>query len=317
MSENILTESEAVEIPLTQIGQQYESLRIINPASELGMLRSMEKYGQLSPLVVCRAQNNKYELIDGFKRLRAGCKLNKKSLKAKALNIGSQAGKAAILQLNWVGKSISQMEEAMVLHSLYHDNGLSQVEIATLISRHKSWVCRRIRLIEHLDDEVQESIKLGLIKVSVGWKLTQLQRCNQEPVLHTIRKHRLSVRQTQELITALLSRPKCEHEDLIRNPMQVVYSGPTVGKDKRLSQAGLSLSTNLQSMQQCCLSITKGVSPQGLSQLTEADILCLSPQIGRCIRMAQDSQDNLNKILNRLNTAQEKGAARPSMAGNN
>jgi ParB/RepB/Spo0J family partition protein len=304
MSENILRESEPIEIPLAQIGHQYESLRIINPSSELSMLRSMEKYGQLSPLVVCRAQNNKYELIDGFKRLRVGRKLNKKSLKAKALNINPQAGKAAILQLNWVGKSISQMEEAMVLHSLYHDNGLSQVEIATLISRHKSFVCRRICLIEQLDDEVKESIKLGLIKVSAGWKLARLQRCNQGIVLLAIRQHRLSVRQTQELITALLSRPKCEHEALLRNPLHIVYSSPPLGKDKRLSQGGLILHKNLQSMQRDCLSITKRVSPQ--NHLTEGDILCLSPQIGQCIRMVQDTQDYLNMIINRSHMVQGK-----------
>lgn len=297
MSENTLQETEPVEIPLAQIGHQHERLRIINPLSELSMLRSMGKYGQLSPVVVYRAQNNKYELIDGFKRLRAGWKLNKKSLRVRVLNISPQAGKAAILQLNWVGKSISQMEEAMVLHSLYHDNGLSQVEIATLISRHKSWVCRRIGLIEQLDDEVKESLKLGLIKVSVGWKLARLQRCNQEAVLLAICRHRLTVRQTQELITAILSRPKCEHEDLLRNPMQVVYSITPAGKDKRLSRAGLILSQNLLSMQRYCLSITKRISPQG--HLTEGDILCLSPQIGQCIRLAQETQDYLNRILNR------------------
>jgi ParB-like chromosome segregation protein Spo0J len=34
------------------------------------MARSLERYGQLSPVVVCRRQD-RYELIDGFKRLGA------------------------------------------------------------------------------------------------------------------------------------------------------------------------------------------------------------------------------------------------------
>jgi ParB/RepB/Spo0J family partition protein len=299
MSENKLTESEFVDISLCRIGEQYGSLRIVNPVSDLGLLKSMEKYGQMSPVVVCTTQNNGYELIDGFKRLRAARKLNKKSLKAKLLDVSSQAGKAAILQLNWVGKSVSQIEEAMVLHSLYQDNGLTQVEIAALINRHKSWVCRRISLIEQLDEEVKESIKLGLIKVSIGWKLGRLQRCNQESALSAIQKHRLTVRQSEELISALLSRPKCEHEAILRDPKQTINAASCVsnGRDRRLSQAGLILSRKLRSMQQCCLSVGQQVNPQGLSHLTEGDILCLSPQIGESIRLAQDALDNLKKIL--------------------
>ena len=34
------------------------------------MAKSLERYGQLSPVVVCRP-NDRYELIDGFKRLGA------------------------------------------------------------------------------------------------------------------------------------------------------------------------------------------------------------------------------------------------------
>ena len=297
MEQNRSIETEPIDIEVSEIRQRYGQLRIVNPISDLCVLKSMEKYGQMSPVVVCRAKD-KYELIDGFKRLRAACRLNKRWLNAKVLNIGDRASKAAILQLNWAGKSISQMEEAMVLHSLYRENGLMQVEIATLLSRHKSWVCRRICLIEQLEDEVKESIKLGLIKVSAGWKLARLQRCNQEAVLSAIQRHRLTVRETEGLISSLLSRPQCEHEAILRSPKQIHHSHH-VGKagDNRLSQAGLILIKKLRSMQQCCLAVVQGVCPEGLSQLNEGDILCLSPQIGESIRSAQDALDKLKKVL--------------------
>jgi ParB/RepB/Spo0J family partition protein len=297
MNDKELIETEPIDISLSKIGQLYGQFRIVSPASDLGVFKSMEKYGQLSPVVVCRAKNNEYELIDGFKRLRAARKLNKKCIKARVLDIGTHAGKAAILQLNWAGKSVNDMEEAMVVHSLYHENGLMQIEIASLLGRHKSWVCRRISLIERLSDEVQESIKLGLIKVSAGWKLGQLQRCNQEQVLLAIRKHRLTVRQTQELITVLLSRPRSEHEAILRDPVKIIHKVPHVRGDNRLSQAAVVLSRKLRLMQEQCLSVVEGVSPQGLSHLTEGDILCLSPQIGKSIRLVQDVLDTLKKAL--------------------
>jgi len=299
MGNKELREIEPIDISLSKIGELYGQFRIANPALDLCLLKSIEKYGQLSPVVVCKAKSNEYELIDGFKRFRAARKLNKECIKARVLDIGPRAGKAAILQLNWAGKSINDLEEAMVVHSLFREDGLQQVEIAALLARHKSWVCRRISLIEQLSDEVKESIKLGLIKVTIGWKLTRLQRCNQEEVLSVIHKYRLTLRQTERLIFALLSCTRSEQEAILRAPEQVIQHSPLEDKqgDNRLSRAGLLLSRKLRSMQEHCLLVVKGVSPQGLSHITESDILCLSPQIGKTIRLAQEALDTLKKAL--------------------
>ncbi len=180
--------TETVEVPLAKISERFGNLRIINPQADRAMLRSMEKYGQMTPVVVSRMEQDHYELLDGFKRLRAGRALSLASLNARILSLGIRAGKVAVMQLNWIGKSISSMEEALVVHSLYHEDGLTQVEIATLLGRHKSWVCRRVSLIERLSDEVQENIKIGLLPISMGMELAKLQRSNhQEALLETIR----------------------------------------------------------------------------------------------------------------------------------
>jgi ParB/RepB/Spo0J family partition protein len=301
MNDKQLTQPEPIDIPLSRIGQWYGQFRIIKPLADLCLLKSMEKYGQLSPVVVIRAgNNNEYELIDGFKRLRAARGLNQECISARVLDIGPHAGKAAILQLNWAGKSISDIEEAMVVYSLFHEDGLKQVEIAALLGRHKSWICRRISLIEQLSDEVKESIKLGLIKVTIGWKLTRLQRCNQEEVMAVIQKHALSVRQTERLIFALLSCPGSEHQAILRAPEKIIHPGteevdkPT---DERLSQSGLVLGRKLKSMQEHCVLLIEGLCPQGLAHLTESDLICLSPRIGKSIRVAQQALDSLKKAL--------------------
>jgi ParB-like chromosome segregation protein Spo0J len=54
-----------------EIGEHYGRYRLHLPEAERAMARSLERYGQLSPVVVCRRQQ-RYELIDGFKRLGAG-----------------------------------------------------------------------------------------------------------------------------------------------------------------------------------------------------------------------------------------------------
>jgi ParB/RepB/Spo0J family partition protein len=147
---------EAMSIAIGGIGERFASLRITDPAAERAMLSSLQTYGQLSPLVVCRFAAGQWELLDGFKRLRAAQQLGLKDLSVRSLEVSLRASKAAMLQLNRVGRAISSMEEALVVHSLCHEDGLNQVEIAALLGRHKSWVCRKLTLIERLCDEAQE-----------------------------------------------------------------------------------------------------------------------------------------------------------------
>ena len=172
--------AESVELPLACIGERFSRLRIVNPAADSAIRRSLERYGQIMPVVVSEVGEGEYQLLDGFKRLRGAKALSMKSLKAQIMRLNIRAGKAALVQLNWVGKSINSMEEALVVHSLFHEDALSQVEIATLLGRHKSWVCRRIALIDRLCDEGRDQIKLGLLPISMSRELVKLPRGNQE-----------------------------------------------------------------------------------------------------------------------------------------
>ena len=157
----LLKQSEPLAV--SAIGERFQGLRIVDPSAERTILNSMRQYGQLTPVVVCRLEPGSDELLDGFKRLRAARNLSMRELAVNRLEMGPRGCKAAILQLNRVGRNISSMEEALVVHSLCHDDGLSQVEIAGLLGRHKSWVSRRVALIARLSEEVQERIRLGTL----------------------------------------------------------------------------------------------------------------------------------------------------------
>jgi len=45
------------------------------------------------------------------------------------------------------------IEEAWIVHSLARDDSLSQQQMAKLFGRHKSWVSRRLALVERLCPE--------------------------------------------------------------------------------------------------------------------------------------------------------------------
>ena len=242
------------EIAVSGIGEKYGAFRIVRPAADAAMMQSIQRYGQISPVVCVEAEGG-YELIDGFKRLRAFRRLNKPSLKTKMMDFSERACKAAIIQLNRSGRSINGMEEAMVVQSLHREDRLTQMEIAALLGRHKSWVSRRISLIERLSEEVQEHIKLGLLSVIAGWELAKLQRCNQKAAADAVLKHRLSTRETSKLITYLLSRPRWEHQAVLSAPWGII-------EPKQPRPVGLE--AKLLSFERICQSLSEGVKKSGI-----------------------------------------------------
>ncbi|MBW2328770.1 MAG: ParB N-terminal domain-containing protein [Deltaproteobacteria bacterium] len=267
------TTQETTNISIDQFSEQYGNLRIINPKADKAMVHSLEKYGQLTPVVVTRTGTDEYELLDGFKRLRGG------------------------------GKTISSMEEALVLHSLCYEDKLSQVEIATLLGRHKSWVSRRIALIERLCDEAKNSIKLGLIPVSMGRDLARLPRGNQELLIEIIHKHHLTCRETRKIASALLMRPKHEHASILASPWELLRPEDQEGivQDKNLDPVVKELQRQLVTMERHCLGVACALGSTVLSQFTEKEELLLIT----CCKQAMSSVEQVHSDLQQTINPQE------------
>ena len=55
---------ETMTMSISRIGERFAPLRIADPAAERAMLSSMLKYGQQTPVVVCRMADGDPELLD-------------------------------------------------------------------------------------------------------------------------------------------------------------------------------------------------------------------------------------------------------------
>ena len=265
------------EIEVSGIGERYGVYRIVSPAADAAMLKSIQRYGQMSQ-VVCVKAGNGYELIDGFKRLRVFRKLNRPVLQAKTMEISTRACKAAIIQLNSKGfRSINEMEEALVIQSLHREDRLQQTEIAVLLGRHKSWVSRRISLIERLSEEVQEDIRLGLISVVAGRELAKLPRGNQKAAADAALKHRFSTRETAKLITHLLSRPRWEYEMILWAPWEII---------ERREPRPRGFEAKLLAFERICRVLLEGVKKSGQARGYLYDrALCAAEEVVEGLRV--------------------------------
>ncbi len=216
-----MSESPYITVSLSAIGESYADLRIIQPPAEKAMRRSMRRYGQLTPVVVGQ-EGERYEIVDGFKRLRAGRRLGYESLQARVMPGGRRAMKAAMIYLNTKARTIGDLESAMVIRSLYREDHLSQMEIAALLERHKSFVCRRIKLVEKLSDEVLEHLKLGMINITIGRELSQLPSGNQAKALSTVLKYGFTGSETADLVRLVLQAPRWNHDIILRYPEPIL-----------------------------------------------------------------------------------------------
>jgi ParB-like chromosome segregation protein Spo0J len=206
-----------IQVPLSAIGERYADLRIVQPQAETAMERSMARYGQMTPVAVGGGDGERtHEMVDGFKRLRAARKLGYDSLYARVVAGGAHAVKAAIIHLNTKGRTIADLETGLVIRSLYRQDGLNQVQIAALLGRHKSFVCRRLKLVEQLCDEVLEHLRLGLINITTGRELARLPAGNQREALATVIRYRFTGEQTARLVGLLLEQPRWNTDAIVR-----------------------------------------------------------------------------------------------------
>lgn len=278
-----------LDISIDLIGESFGRFRLLSPRHEAAMERSVGRFGLLTPVVVSAAKNDRYEMVDGFKRLRACRKLGNQSLKARVLEGHGRVLKAAMVQLNRKSGHLGDVEEAMIVASLYRDDGLTQVEIAPLLGRDKSWVSRRIALIERLSEEVLEHLRLGLISPTHGRELSRLPRGNQPQALSCVISHHLCSRETAKLVTMLIEHPRWDHELILRLPLEILEHRQPPGKG--LIKPQDSLGTALKDLERCCTSVLREMDADPIFPSYDLDPPVVAGLIG-----------HLEKILNMLKT---------------
>lgn len=190
-------------IDLAQVGETWASLRLRRPEALREMERSLSRHGQLVA-VVCWRHAGSVEIVDGFKRLIAARTLKWPTLRAEVHNVTRAIAKLLLWQSN-ARQALTDLEEAWLVRALYREDRLSQPQIAQLLGRHKSWVCRRLVLAEGLADAVEADVRLGLLSATAAREIGRLPRGNQQPVAQVIARRGLTTRQATSLVEQILA----------------------------------------------------------------------------------------------------------------
>jgi ParB/RepB/Spo0J family partition protein len=279
-----------------ELDPSLSSLRITRPSELMRVRQSMERSGQLNPIVV-RPVEGRFQILDGFKRYTIAGDLGWESLEARILEVTLPEGKAAMLSYNRSGRCMLDYDEAMVIHNLKQEHLLDQIAISRLTGYSRSWVCRRLALIEKLDPVLQDALRMGVITNSQARSLVRLPRGNQQEVMHCITEWRLTSRDSALLVEKYLaSGSRKEQQYVLTHPLEVIQqtgSGEEIF-DVRLSHHGNRLlkSTELLHIQQNIFISLCGQHTTG--QLSETETVILEERIERLKKGAGKVQKIIN-----------------------
>ncbi len=199
-------------IPIEDIIPNRFQPRLAFDEKELNELaNSIIKYGVIQPIVL-RNIGDKYEIIAGERRYKASCLAGLKKVPAIINNTDDNTSAEIALLENLQRKNLSVIEEAQSYKKLM-DRGFTQEEIASKLGVSQSSIANKMRLL-NLPKDVQNALLYNKISERHARSLLSLPDADmQRNLLNKIISEKLTVKQTEEEISAILNRNK-EQEPL-------------------------------------------------------------------------------------------------------
>lgn len=305
-----------IRVVPSDLDRRFKQLRTISELSVKTMVASMEKRGQLTPIVVAD-DGTRLIVIDGFKRCAAAEILR---MKLMAVIIPGEGAlmKAHMYLLNRK-RGFSMIEEGILVRELVEGDGLKQVEVAVMLERHKSWVSRRLEMIRALSPPIVEDLKLGLLPPGSATSLARLPSCNQADLAAVIQTHKLQAKESGILIDLWCKTKNDEYRTyLLKCPEKAIELATGKEKKKPDPTMGEKVSTVLTLLQELkhlaalfCIKSQKpiGTLDKNLYQIVESAVDGAESQCHQALKAAREllvitQQKDINPCQIRLGESQ-------------
>jgi ParB-like chromosome segregation protein Spo0J len=274
-----------------ELGDQFRRYRLRVPQAVQTMTQSLRRWGQCAPIVATLRQE-KPQVLDGFTRWEAAQQVRGMStLLVRLIELDDQRAKAAIYGLNQTGRRPYELEEAWLVQALVREDGLSQSEVAELLGRHKSWVCRRLALLEKLCADVRQELEVGLLTPTAAREIARLPAGNQSEILDVSRREALSGDELGGVVRLMLGAVTAEQKLFVltkpREALGQVDAAPKEGWDPRLSARGNRVSKQMAVLLDRLAWAENFLDCRGWTALVASDRLVLGPVFARLARDAK------------------------------
>ena len=151
------------ELNLDALELKYEMLRARVPRVEKNLLVSIGELGQKNPVIVVRGSRaGFYVVIDGHKRVRALKKLKRDVARAAVWEMSEEEALAVNYELSRSGGK-NAVEEGWLVQALHDEWKWSLNRIGERLMKSKSWVSRRLSLVEEMPEWIARAVSQGEI----------------------------------------------------------------------------------------------------------------------------------------------------------
>ena len=287
-------------VRLDQLGDQFRRYRLRLPQAVQAMAQLLRRWGQCAP-IVATLREEKPQVLDGFTRWEAAGQVRgMTTLSVRLIDVDDRRAKAAIHGLNQTGRRPHELEEAWIVRALVREDGLSQSEVAQLLGRHKSWVCRRLALLEKLCTDVRQDLEVGLLTPTAAREIARLPAGNQSEVVDVTRRAALSGEALSGMVRLLLESVTAEQKTFVltkpREALGHAGEPEQKGWDPRLSTRGNRVSKQLAVLLDRLAWVENFLDCHGWTSLTAADRLVLGPIFQRLSRDAKCVADEASDL---------------------
>lgn len=306
--------SEVEVVELARLDRRFAALRLPSPMDLSRLRASVEREGVRNPVVASTAvEAGRLVLLDGFKRVKVLEEREVREVRATLVSLDAAASAAAILRCNAPHRGLCDLEEAWVVRSLCREHKVAQVEVGRLVGRHKSWVCRRLKLAECLAEAVQEDIRLGLLSSTMARELVRLPCGNQLPAAQAVRDQGLVSRQAAQLVTLLLQTDDPEaRRAVLADPLHylpVRGPGKAPVSDPRLTGGGNEVRRSLLQTEGAAARLVRSCQTYAPAGLDAQDVPVLAVLVEQTLRTGRLLLGQLAQLL-----ADSRPSAQPTAA---
>lgn len=215
------------------------------------------------PIRVVPIGGDRYEVLDGFKRLESW---REEGLREIPVVIEAEGRpedhKRIILLANAPLRTSTALDEAEVVASLKEEDGLKESTIARSLSKPTRWVTCRLDLQRHLGRAAKEKLACGSIGPSAAHALCPLSEEDQEAVLAAAERHGLTERASIALFETYRVADEQDRKRLLRDPKGTLEPDPS----PTLSPLTTQLERRLERIRRAlldlaCFRIPIGIAP--------------------------------------------------------
>jgi ParB family transcriptional regulator, chromosome partitioning protein len=298
-----------MQLEFHQLDLRWQHLRVREPHRQRHLLASLAESGQQTPIVVVVAKddNDRYLVIDGYKRIAGLRQLGRDTVHATVWQM-SEAEALLLSRSQRMSPQESALEQGWLLSEMEHRFSYSLDELARRFDRSMSWVSRRLALVELLPETVQRQVRDGSLSAQIAMKylvpMARVSAGDCERMAAAFVKHRCDTRQAAQLYTAWREGSRVVRERILTEPELFLKTQrqPETAKAAAVEQVERDLEMALAILRRAGRRLTEALPEMSAAQQEQAQ------------REIESARRELNRMAERIGKEKETKHAEPGAA---